>query len=443
MNLLLLVVLSALMHASRSFDAAGAPAGAGTALGCGYLLVTAFLAGEVFKQLRLPKLTGYIVAGIVAGPMALGLVSAEMVANLDVVNGVAISMIALTAGTELELRSMKRLLRSIRWITVVGVLGTTVLLAGAAFLLRPFLPFLGRLSPLQAGAVALVLGVVTVAQSPAVVVALRDELGAEGPVARTVLGVVVLADLVVIVMFAVVSTLARATLGATADVIQTASMLGWQVLGSLAAGAVVGALVALYLRRVASEASLFLLLMAVVIAEVGRRLHFDPLLVALSAGVLVRNATRVADALQRELQPASLPVYVVFFAVAGANLHLHAFATMWLPAGVLVLVRGVGLLVGSSLGARLAGAPAEVRRYAGFGLLPQAGLALALSMLFASSFPEFGPTARALTLGVVGLNELVAPALYRWALVRSGEAGQRACSAAPSPVQVPLEVARD
>jgi Kef-type K+ transport system membrane component KefB len=426
MNLVLLVVLGGLMHATRSFGPAGPGDSAGTLLAFGYVLITAFFAGRLFRQVGLPRLTGYIAAGIVAGPTGLGLVSAEMVGSLDVVNGVAVAMIALTAGSELELRAMRPLLRSIRWITVVGVLGTTVLLSAAVLLLRPLLPFMAGLGTLQTGAVALLLGVVMVAQSPAVVVALRDELEADGAVVRTVLGVVVLADLVVIVLFAVASTLAKATFGAGADAAHTAAALAWEVLGSLGAGAIVGIVLAVYLRKVVGGASLFLLLITVLIAEIGRRLHFDPLLVALAAGILVRNATTVADALHRELEPAALPVSIVFFAVAGASLHLDALATAWLPAGVIAVVRAGGLLAGSRLGARLAGAPPEVSRYAGFGLLPQAGLALALSMLFAKTFPEFGAAASALTLGVVALNELIAPALYRLALVRCGEAGRAA-----------------
>jgi Kef-type K+ transport system membrane component KefB len=434
-NVLLVVVLGGLMHATRSFRAGVAPESAGTLLGFGYLLVTAFLAGGVFERLRLPRLTGYIATGVVAGPMVLGLVSREMVGSLDVVSGVAISMIALTAGSELELRSMRPLLRAIRGVTVFGVLGTTVLLTAAVWLLRPLLPFLRVLGPGQAAAVALVLGVVTVAQSPAVAIALRDELRADGPVTRTALGVVVLADLVVIVLFAVVSTAAKIAFGAGADAAHAAAALAWQIFGSLGAGAVVGALLALYLRKVAGGASLFLLLVVVVVAEVGRRLDLDPLLVSLAAGVLVRNGTRVADALQREIQPASLPVSIVFFAVAGATLHLDVLGVVWLPAGVLVAVRAAGLLAGSRLGARLAGADPAVQRWAGFGLLPQAGLALALSMLFARTFPEFGPEASALTLGVVALNELLAPAAYRLALLRSGEAGRRAAEAPTAPLE--------
>lgn len=426
MNVVLLVVLGGLMHATRTFSPAEPRGSAGTLLALGYVLATAFFAGRLFRQLGLPRLTGYIAAGLVAGPMGLGLLSREMVGSLDVVNGVAVAMIALTAGSELELRAIRPLLRSIRWITLVGVLGTTVLLWGAVWLSRPLLPFMAGLGAVQAGAVALLLGVVMVAQSPAVVVALRDELQADGAVVRTVLGVVVLADLVVIVLFAVASTLAKAAFGAGPDAAHTAATLAWEILGSLGAGALVGTVLAVYLRKVVGGASLFLFLTTVLIAEIGRRLHFDPLLVALAAGVLVRNATSVAGALRRELEPSALPVSIVFFAVAGASLHLDALATAWLPAGIIAAVRGGGLLAGSRLGARLAGAPPAVARYAGFGLLPQAGLALALSMLFAKTFPEFGAAASALTLGVVALNELLAPALYRVALVRCGEVGRAA-----------------
>ena len=105
------------------------------------------------------------------------------------------------------------------------------------------------------------------------------------------------------------------------------------------------------------------------------------------------------------------------------------------PAVLFVVVRGVGLLTGAALGARLAEAPPVVKRYAGFGLLPQAGLALALSMLFAKTFAEFGVEASALTLGVVALNELIAPALYRFALVRSGEAGKKLPRGASAPAE--------
>lgn len=423
MSLILVLVLGGLMHAARSFSVGDAPTSAGTALSFGYLLLTAFFVGGLFKRCRLPRLTGYIITGIVVGPGCLGLVSEVAVENLTLVTGVAVALIALTAGTELELGSMRPLLRSIAWVTLIAIGGTTLLLGVAVFLARDLLPFMAGMSLSQCVAVSVVLGVVMVAQSPAVVVAIRNEMAADGPVARTVLGIVVIADLVVILFFALVSSIAKSMFGEAPSVQSTVGMLAWEIVGSLVAGVLIGLILSIYLRKIRGGAPLFVVTVCFVVAEVGRRLHFDPLLVALAAGIFIRNATSAGSQLHREIEASALPVYVVFFAVAGATIHLDVLAVVGVPAALFVVVRAAGFLVGARIGARLAGAPDVVRRHLGFGLLPQAGLALALAMLFAKTFPEFGAQAGALTLGVVAINEIVAPALYRFALVRSGEAG--------------------
>jgi Kef-type K+ transport system membrane component KefB len=426
MNIVLILVLTALMDALRSFSAGEVGNGGGVSLALGYLLLTAYFVGGTFNLVRLPKLTGYIVTGIVAGPYVLDLLSEQVLGSLKIVNGVAVALIAMTAGSELEYRALRPLLRSIWGITLFGVIGTTLLLTLTVYLMRDTLPFFAAMTLGQSLAVSLVLGVVMVAQSPAVVVALRDEMQADGPVARTVLGVVVIADLVVILMFALSSAAAKALFGASADMLATLLTLTWELGGSLVVGAGIGYVLGLYLRKVKSGAALFLLIVAFIIAEVGQRIHLDPLLVALAAGMLVRNTTTVGEELHAHIEWSALPVYILFFAVTGANIHLDVLAVVGLPALVFVGARGLGLFFGSCLGARFAEASPSVQRYAGFGLLPQAGLALALALLFTKTFPEFGAEAGALTLGVVAINELIAPALYRAALVRAGEAGQRA-----------------
>jgi Kef-type K+ transport system membrane component KefB len=423
-NLLLLLLLGGLIHATRSFSADGEAGSSGTSLAFGYLLVSGCFAGKIVERLRLPKLTGYLLVGIVVGPSGLGLISRPMLESLSLVNGVAVAMIALTAGTELELSRIRPLARTVTAITVFGVFATVGWLALTLWLLRPLLPFLREMGLPQALSVSVVLAVVMVAQSPAIVVALRDELRADGPVARTVLAVVVLSDLVVILLFAVTSAIARATFGASAAVSRTVATLGWEIGGSLAVGAVIGALLVLYLRKVRAEAALLLLAVTFVVAEIGGRLGLDPLLVALTAGALVRNTSEVADELHDQLQVSALPVYVLFFCVAGATLRTDVLARLWMPAAILAVVRALGLYGGSRLGARLCGASQAVQRYAGYGLLPQAGLAQALALLFSRTFPEFGVAAGALVLSIVALNVMISPIAYRLALVRSGEAGR-------------------
>jgi Kef-type K+ transport system membrane component KefB len=438
LRVVLLVVLAGLMQAARSFTEGGTAPSHGAALAFGYVLLSAHLAGDVFQGLRLPRLTGYLIVGVATGPHGLALLTTPMVDSLGLVNGVAISLIALTAGLEMETRETKNLGRSVTWISLLAVLGTSLLIAATCFLLRGFLGFLSAMPVGQALAVAAVLGVVMVAQSPAVAVALRDETAAAGPVTRTVLAVVVIADLLVIVLFAVTSSIAKAAFGAEGAVERVAADLAWQLAGSLVAGALMGFLLATYVRRVKSGTPLFVLAVALVAAEVGSRVDFDPLLVALAAGVLIRNVTGVHRELARAVDALTLPVYAVFFAVAGAKMDLRALSHLAAPLALLFLVRATGLVAGTRVACRLAGAPPEVGRLAGWGLVPQAGLALALAVLFAEIFPEFGAEAASLTIGLVAVNELVGPIAFRAALGASGEIGQRPSHAGtprPNPIE--------
>lgn len=439
-RILLVIAVGALMEAVRTIDP-GSDRGAQSAslvLGIGFVLVAAWFVGRLASAIGLPKLTGYLATGIVAGPAVLSYLDGETVRDMGLVNGMAISLIALTAGSEMDFRSMRPLLRSIGWISLLGVVGTALLLATVVFALRGQIGFLRDMPLTSAIAVSVVLGVVVVAQSPAVVVAIRAETGANGPVARTALGVVVLADLLVIVLFAISSSLANASLAGSFDVGATMKGLGWELFGSLGIGAIVGAIIAAWQRFVGVRGlDLFVLAACFVSAEVGRRMHLDPLLLMLAAGLLVENIARRGEELRHAFEDASLPVYILFFTVAGASIHLEALPTVAIPAVVLVLARAGGLLGGSWLGARVAEAPPEVRRLAGFGLLPQAGLAIALSLLFSRTFPEFGEEASVLTLSIVSINEIVAPAVFRMALVRSGETDPSRYSSVPGTVSTP------
>lgn len=423
MRLLLLVLLCGLMHAARSFapQPGIGSAAAGTALACGFLLLAGFLFGETVKQIGLPRLTGYLVAGLVAGPQVVGFVSDPMVRNLRVFNGVAIALIALTAGSDIDLRELRPRIKVVVAICLVGVLGTAACISATAWAGRGWLPFLTSLPPGSAVAVAVVLGVTLAAQSPAVVVALRDELSADGPVSKTVLAVVVLSDLLLIVLFAAASLFAKSALGGSADAADTALRLAWELLGSAGIGVAVGALISLYLAKIEGGGALFIVVVCFVLAEIGQRIELDPLLLGLGAGMTVRNASATADRLHREISTASLPVYVAFFSLTGAGIELGALPSIGAAAVVLVALRALSFLVLTRLGARAGGAEPSVQRFAGAGMLPQAGLALALALLFRRTFPELREAATLIVVSVA-INELIAPVVYRAALVRSGEA---------------------
>lgn len=422
--LLLLLAIAGLMQATSNYVTG--PTSATVQLAFGYLLLSAFLAGRIANRIGLPKLTGYIIAGVVSGPWVLELVTHDMTKSLSIVSGTATAVIALEAGSELELESVRRVARTLRAMTLFAVVGAMFALGGALFLLRSMLPFIGTLDTAQALAVSMVLGVALSAQSPAVVMALLAEMRAKGPVSELMLASVVVADLVVIVCFSIVSAIAGAVLGGTIDLASTLRDVSWELFGSLGFGVAVGTLLGLFLRQVKEGAALFVLTICVVVAEAGPRVHLDPLIVMLTAGLWVRNFSR-ADirVLLVSFESAQLPVFLVFFALAGAKLDLDTLLASIVPVVVIAATRAISFFVGGKVATRLTNAPPLVRRYAWFGLMPQAGLALALALVMEKTFPTFGGPAAVIMVGVVGFNELIAPVILRAMLLRTGEAGQK------------------
>jgi Kef-type K+ transport system membrane component KefB len=234
-----------------------------------------------------------------------------------------------------------------------------------------------------------------------------------------VLGAVIVGDLLVIFLFAIAEGVAKPILGSAGSFGDAALHLLWHILGSLVIGGMVGMALAAWLRRRANGATVLVIISCFVLAEIGQRLDLDPIIVAVIAGAFVRNrAPAAAPVLDHGLEATSSTVYVLFFAVTGASLHLDALAVVGIPAVMIVFARALGLFVGARGGAKLAGADPLVQRFGGIGLLPQAGLALALALVFAKAFPEIGPEASALALSVVALNELAAPAVWRAVMSR-------------------------
>jgi Kef-type K+ transport system membrane component KefB len=422
------IVVLALMGSARAFaPPLSAPDNAGVALGFGFLVLAAIQAGNVFAAIGLPRLTGYLLTGLLCGPDVLNYVTPRMVSSLDLINGAAVGLIALSAGSEINIERLKPRIRSILLVSGVAIPLTILSTALLCLLLGSRLPFLAPMVTSQRITAAITLGVVFASLSPAVALAILSETGAAGPLSEMVLGVVVLADIVIIVLFAIVHGVAASVFGSSsADSLHPATQLFIEIFGSMAVGALMAALLAQFIKRVGTQVSLVVVAFCLISAVVGARLHLDVLIICLTAGLLLENVFGVSgDVVHREIAPATLPIFAVFFALAGAKLHLHDLVTLWPYAVAIFLVRALSLAGGARLGTRMARAEPTVQTWLSLGLIPQAGVSVGLAQLLASHFPGWGANARALILAVITLNELLGPVLLRTALVRSGEAGQR------------------
>jgi Kef-type K+ transport system membrane component KefB len=421
--LLLYLGMSLIIPLQRGAQAAGAE----SLLVFGFLVLAAYTVGELATQLSLPKIAGYLITGVMFGPALLGIVTADVIERLAPVNQLAIALIAFLAGAELRWKELREHLRTLSIMLTSELALTFTLVVGTLIVLRDFVPFLSGLPLREAFALAAVFGVVAIVHSPAVVLALLTETRARGPVTRSILSIVLVADVVVVLAFSGALAVARIVVPSSAETASTisAGALAWELGGSVLVGIALGAAVALYLRFVERELMMFAIIVAFLGSEIARLVHVETLLMLLVAGFVTENTTRHgAEALLRAMERSAAPVFVVFFALAGASVNLDELASIWPLALAVVAARATGIFAGTRVGAKIARAPAEVGRYTWLGLVAQAGVAIGLATVLTEQYPERGAEMRTLLLSVIAINEMGGSILGRLALVRSGEAGK-------------------
>ena len=398
--------------------------GPSTLLSFGILLLTADTLGQLAHDLRLPRLLGYLLAGLVLGPTLLAVVPESAVGDLAMMKQLAVGLIGLLAGVELRLPDLRQRGKTIGAIVAAQTLLLVPLLAAGVLLLRNQLPFAAGLVGGALVAVAVLVATTLTVNSPMVTLAVLSETRARGPVAKTVLGVVLVADVLIIVLFTVALAVAQGAIGdGTGPVAAELFTRLWRdVFGSILAGVVIGGIVSLYLRFVQREMVVFAVMVVFATAFAAQALHFELLLSLLVAGFLVENVAPVrAEPLVHALEAIGGPTFVVFFALAGAELHLEVFATLWPVVLGLAALRAAGIYAGARLGSRVDGAEEPVRRYTWMGLVSQAGVALGLATMVAERFPGVGAGIQVVVVGVIVLNETAGPVLFREALRRAGE----------------------
>ena len=406
-----------------------------TDLALGFALIAATVTGGLVERLHLPRLSGYLLFGVACGPYVADIISRPMARELQLVNGLAVALIAFIAGLELHygrLRGRLRMIASFGAVTlVVTYIGLFVLL----FAIWPWLPIVADARGVERAALAAILTILVASFSPTVTIAVIAETRARGPLGDLVMALVVLADLVLILAFALTMQIVRGVLDEHGSEAGLAVQLLWEIGGSIAFGALLGAGFGLYLRHIGRELTVGLLALCWLLSEAGHGFGFEPLLAALAAGLIVGNLTR-GELLRDAIERGSLPILVVFFAGAGASLHLDVLGSVQL-AGLVLIVSGsrIGLL---RLGTRLASKLVEpVRAHdplVWMGLVSQAGVTLGLAVAVATQFPEWGARAQTFIVALVALHELAGPILFRLALARSGEIGMmdRPPASAPS-----------
>ena len=397
-----------------------------TIVATGFLLLAGTLTSEVLEPFGMPHLTGYLAAGIVAGPYVLHLIDHETVANLSQVNTLALALIALQGGAELKIDLLKKIIRSLAYHTMIQVSMVMVLMTGVFMLARPLMPFLNGMSFTVVLGIALLWATLSVTRSPSALLGVLAQTRAQGPVATFSLAFILSSDIVVVVLLAAVLSIARPIIepGSAFSIMSTLREVGHELLGSVALGTTLGLVLALYCRFVGRQLLLVFIALGFGMSEMLRYLGFEALLTFMVAGFVVANLSEQGEKFLHSIEKAGGVVFVIFFATAGAHLDVPLLRKLWIVAVVLAGSRMLISYVAHRIGARLADDPAVVRRWGWGSLFSQAGLALGVAAVIERTFPAFGPPFRSLSLATVAINEMIGPILFKLSIDRSGESSQ-------------------
>lgn len=387
-------------------------------LSLGLLLICGFFLGKLCEKLRLPAITGYILAGLLLGESFAGVVDESTSPGMANITQVALGVIALTIGGEFSLNKLKT--------TGVRILVLTLFEAVFAFAVVTGVMTAAGLSPY----LALLLGAISAATAPAATLIIVKELRARGPFIDHLYGIVAFDDAVSVILFGVVFAVVTPLMGSggsSSGAAAASAML--ELLEAVIMGAAGGLIV--HLLTVKRHRSNEILLIAVGIfflaTALAAVLRVSPLIANMAMGCTLVNLSSRNRRIFDIIEPLTPPIFALFFILAGTELRIEVFSNGFviLIGFLYLLSRFAGKVAGIQLAGLITRTPAPIRNFLGFCLFPQAGVAIGLA-LFVKTSPVLMTASDSvrelLSLGVnvvllsVFVNELVGPVLSRFGI---------------------------
>lgn len=375
-------------------------------------MIIALLMTRVMKKISLPNVTGYLIAGLIAGPYCLKLYNSGNIDTLSIITNVALGFIAFSIGGEFKLSSLKQLGAKIFVITVFEAVGASVLVITALVLLK---------FPIT---LALVLGAIASATAPAATLMVVRQYKAQGPVTSTLLPVVAIDDAVCLMLFSILSSVAKSLESEGGfNLYQTILKPIIEIVLSLVIGFVLGIILSIGTKFFKSRANRISLVVTAVFLGVGisDKFGLSSLLLCMAIGAALANYSAVSDPVMDGSERWTPPLFMLFFVISGAQFNFSVLKTVGAVGVIYILMRSFGKYFGAMLGCKIAGTEKTVRQYLGITLLPQAGVAIGMAQLSLTVVPEYGEQIRAVVLCATLVYELVGPLLTKLALQKAGE----------------------
>jgi Kef-type K+ transport system membrane component KefB len=400
-----------------------------TTLLFGLILFTGFIGGELAKLAKLPKVTGYIVAGIFLNPGLFGIIPVEFNDNTDVLTNVALSFITFSVGGSLLFSKIKKMGKGILYITLLEAELAFLFTIGGLLLFfyffNPFSTFsmYGLFLP-----AALLLGALASPTDPSATMAVQIEYKAKGPVMSTIMGVAAFDDVFGIVNYSLATAVAVALISREPVTFSAVATPFISIVGAIALGIAFGLLLNFITKLVKKEEDsvLLVILSGILLLTFGMAdfLKVDELLATMTVGVVVVNFNSRQETIFKVLERYTDEIiFTLFFTISGLKLNFESLSSgYWLVAAFIVF-RFSGKALGAYTGGVLAHSSKEVRKYVAGGLLPQGGIVIGLALMMTQNpaFSEFSDFILNIVLGATIIHELFGPVAAKISLRKAGE----------------------
>ena len=409
-----------------------------TLLSIAVAMFAGLMMSRVVKPLKLPAVTGYLIAGLLIGPFVLGALgmdglgftSLKKVEGLKIISEVALGFIAFDIGNEFRLSQLKAIGKKATVIAVIQALSATVLVDGAILILHLLMPDKITVP------VALTLGAVATATAPAATLMVVNQYKAKGPLVDILLPIVALDDAVGLIVFAVSFGIAKSlSSGVAISIISVLINPMLEVVGSFALGTILGLIYTFvekffHSRSKRLSVAITFVILAVALSKLEMRfpgseleIGFSPLLVCMMLATIFCNICPSSEELMAKTERWTAPLFILFFVLSGAELDLSVFKSgaVVLVGVVYIIFRSAGKMLGASFSSKLMKCEPTIQKYLGITLLPQAGVALGMSIQVAAELGQEGAIIRSIILFSVLIYELVGPLLTKIALTKAGE----------------------
>lgn len=404
-----------------------------TLLSISIALLAGLLMTRIFKPIKLPAVTAYLIAGVLIGPHCLGLLginglgftSHEEVESLKIVSDVALGFIAFSIGNEFRLNDLKQIGKQAFIIGIFQALCATLVVDLALLAVYFLLP--GKITVSQ----LLTLGAIATATAPAATLMVVRQFKAKGPLTKLLLPIVALDDAVGLIVFAVFFGIAK-SLNGPLDIYAIILNPIIEIVCSLGLGAIFGIILTQLEKLFNSNTNrLNMTIALVIVAAAVSSLHkdfgpihigFSPLLVCMMLGTIFCNTCPLSHDLMNASDKWTSPLFALFFVISGAELQLDVFLDIAVVGIGLVYIisRCIGKYFGSLGSAILTKCEPQVSKYLGITLFPQAGVALGMCTM-AMDLGAEGNLIRNITLFAILVYEIFGPLLTKWALQKAGE----------------------